>query len=200
MSGTVTYSGKKPKTTAAAAAPKEDVPWREAFDLARSKDCVYWEQLERVPFGLHKSHTIYSNMVQCKAIATGCKHIDADLREQRTRSTAPLHSSKEGPTCLFAYQATSTMASSVAKRFVAARTLNKGEHLHIDMRAQARLLLAPEAGAGRVTNVRTAPKLSGLETDPDASVSYADSLQCQLPGCWVYCVSPTAWPAVNWLA
>eukprot|EP00965_Chrysotila_dentata_P160844 5311490-Pleurochrysis_carterae.AAC.1 len=51
------------------------------------------------------------------------------------------------------------------------------------MRAQSRLALAPEAGGGRVTEVRTAPKLSGMQIAPEATaVSHADYHQCHSLG------------------
>eukprot|EP00965_Chrysotila_dentata_P030644 1020553-Pleurochrysis_carterae.AAC.1 len=95
------------------------------------------------------------------------------------------------------------MATSVASRLVAARALNESEDLRIDMRAQSRLALAPEDGGGRVTEVRTAPKLSGLQIAPEATAVsvFAALIYTQIlasviawaPG--FHCVS--AWPAVN---
>eukprot|EP00965_Chrysotila_dentata_P087477 2888249-Pleurochrysis_carterae.AAC.10 len=101
---------------------------------------------------------------------TGCKRIEADVGEQRTHRTAAPLLTQEGPTRSIEVKATTTMASSVATRLVAARALNENEQLRIHMRAQSRIALAPELGGGRSTSVNTAQKLSGPSIDTGATV------------------------------
>ena len=59
------------------------------------------------------------------------------------------------------YKCTTTMASSVASRLVAAKILDEDEELSIPMRARQRIKLAPDAKGvcGRSTSKRLMPKL-----------------------------------------
>eukprot|EP00965_Chrysotila_dentata_P051026 1691846-Pleurochrysis_carterae.AAC.1 len=76
---------------------------------------------------------------------------------------------KEGPTQKIKYTSTTTMASSLATRLVAARALNANDDLRIGMRAVKRIALAPSEGGGRATAVRTAPKMHGILIDENTT-------------------------------
>eukprot|EP00965_Chrysotila_dentata_P257974 6213059-Pleurochrysis_carterae.AAC.6 len=153
---------------------------KRALDFARAHR-TFWEQLERVTGGDHKSQ--YPHAVQLKAVAqmaelgdlwaysfsalesyhaevgrlsdrTGCKRVNADADGKTTVSSAPVSKAaasgevKEGPSRRVEYATSTTMASSVATRLVAARALSHDDELCIQMRAQQRIALAPSMGGG----------------------------------------------------
>eukprot|EP00965_Chrysotila_dentata_P251285 6209961-Pleurochrysis_carterae.AAC.3 len=159
-------------------------------------DRVFWEQFERVSLGRHKSQ--YPHIVQFKAVQqmlevgdlwnfslsalesfhaevgrvadrTGSKRINADADGAVTLSTQPVGKGKEGPARLTETSAQTTLASSVAARLVGARSLNSDKELCISKRAQSRVALAPEAGGGRSTATRSAPKLVSIAFDPNTT-------------------------------
>eukprot|EP00965_Chrysotila_dentata_P229350 6197141-Pleurochrysis_carterae.AAC.1 len=61
------------------------------------------------------------------------------------------------------------MASSIACWLASARALNQDDEMLIDMRAQARIALAPDEGGGRATAQRTAPSPFGIVINATAT-------------------------------
>ena len=96
---------------------------------------------------------------------TACKRIHADVGEQTTKTTKAFKVS-HGPTNIIQKKVSTTMCSSTAERLCANHELHQNDDMAIPMRDRSRMRLAPEAGGGRVTAKRTAPKLNGIVVDP----------------------------------
>ena len=86
---------------------------------------------------------------------------------------------KEGPLKNGSYRCTTTMASSVARRLIAAKILDEDEELSIPMRARERIKLAPEhkGCCGRATGKRVAPKLEPVYGPSTVVQKFAKLLQ-----------------------
>eukprot|EP00965_Chrysotila_dentata_P194520 6176417-Pleurochrysis_carterae.AAC.2 len=141
----------------------------------KEKCRTWWEQLERVSWGQHKSFyphrtqltgpsqifevadlwryslsALKSLHAEVRRLAdrTGCKRINADNENEPTQAMRRPYV-KEGPARVVNVSSITTSASSVARRLVGAKLLSQSEDLCIPMRAQARMQVAPEAGGGR---------------------------------------------------
>eukprot|EP00965_Chrysotila_dentata_P230631 6197880-Pleurochrysis_carterae.AAC.1 len=116
--------------------------------------CVYaafWEQLERISLKLALKP--YHAVVGRVADKTGCKRITGEGEDWVTLGMQPAGRGKKGPSrpTETINKTSTTLASRLAVRLVAARSLHQDEERSIPMRAQSRIALAPEAVRGRST-------------------------------------------------
>eukprot|EP00965_Chrysotila_dentata_P113775 3761193-Pleurochrysis_carterae.AAC.3 len=139
------------------------------------RHAAFWEQLERISLGRHKiqyphvvQHKLCSRCLRQRLAALQTRRTTGDGEDGVTLGTQPAGRGKEGPSRLTETKAPSTtLASSVAVRLDAARSLHQDKEMCIPMRAQLRIATAPEAGGGRSTLVRTAAKVAAPAVDPN---------------------------------